>query len=307
MLINPLSSAPDFNSMEESILTTLFLPLALAFIMVGMGLSLTIQDFKRIVFYPKAVIIGLICQLLILPLIGFGLISFFGLGGVLAVGVMIIAACPGGATSNLICHLSKGDTALSISLTALSSFITVLSIPLIVNFAIGYFGEAGTVQLPWSQTMIQIFGITVLPVGIGMWIKNRRPDISAKADRPVRIVSAVFLAVIILAALIKERANVVEFFILIGPITLTLNLASLLIGFLAGWLLLKNRKQSITLAIETGIQNGTLGILVAATLLQNSTMAIPSAIYSLIMFGTAAIVIFLGNKYISGAAHNVQA
>ncbi len=292
--------------MEESILTAVFLPLSLAFIMVGMGLSLTIQDFKRILVFPRGVLLGLICQLILLPLIGFGLISLFGLGGVLAVGVMIIAACPGGATSNLICHLSKGDTALSISLTAISSFVTVLSIPLIVNFSIAYFGEAGTVRLPWSQTVIQIFGITVLPVGIGMWIKNRRPDISAKADRPVRIISAVFLAVIILAALLKERANVVEFFILIGPITLALNIASLLTGFLVGWLFLKNRKQSLTIAIETGIQNGTLGILVAATLLQNSMMAIPSAIYSLIMFGTAAVVIVIGNKWISREKGLVQ-
>lgn len=284
--------------MEESILTTLFLPLALAFIMMGMGLSLSIGDFKRIVVYPKAVVLGLVCQLLLLPLIGFGLVKGFELSGALAVGMMIIAACPGGATSNLICHLSRGDTALSISLTAVSSFITVLSIPLIVNFAIGHFGEEGSVRLPWSQTVVQIFGITVLPVSIGMWIKQRRPAISKKADRPVRLISAVFLALIIVAALLKERENVVAFFKLVGPVTLSLNVASLVLGLLVGIIFALSRKQALTLSIETGIQNGTLGILVAATLLKNSTMAIPSAIYSLIMFGTAVLVILLGNKWI---------
>ncbi len=289
---------PKPDPMEESILTTLFLPLALAFIMAGMGLSLTVGDFKRIVVYPKAVMLGLVCQLVLLPVLGFALVKGFSVTGALAVGVMIIAACPGGATSNLICHLSKGDTALSISLTAVSSFITVLTIPLIVNFAVDFFGEEGTVRLPWSQTVVQIFGITVLPVSIGMWIKGRRPDFAAKADKPVRVMSALFLALIIIAALLKERENVVAFFKLVGPITLLLNLASLAMGLAVGALFALNRKQRLTLSIETGIQNGTLGILVAATLLKNATMTIPSAIYSLIMFGTALVVIFLGNRWI---------
>lgn len=284
--------------MEESILTTLFLPLALAFIMMGMGLSLTVGDFKRIVVFPKAVLLGLGCQLLLLPLLGFALVKGFSMTGALAVGVMIIAACPGGATSNLICHLSKGDTALSISLTAVSSFITVLTIPLIVNLAIDHFGEAGTVRLPWSQTVVQIFGITILPVSIGMWIKRRRPALSQKADKPVRLISAIFLALIIVAALLKERDHVVDFFRLVGPVTLLLNVASLAMGLAIGAIFLLSRKQMLTLSIETGIQNGTLGILVAATLLKNATMTIPSAIYSLIMFGTAVVVIFLGNRWI---------
>lgn len=285
--------------MEESILTTLFLPLALAFIMMGMGLGLTVGDFKRIVVFPKAVILGLVCQLILLPVLGFALVKGFSMTGALAVGVMIIAACPGGATSNLICHLSKGDTALSISLTAVSSFITVLTIPLIVNFAIDHFGEAGSVGLPWRQTVVQIFGITVLPVSIGMWLKRRRPDLSRKADKPVRVISAVFLALIIVAALLKERENVVAFFRLVGPVALLLNIASLLMGLVIGGIFVLGRKQKLTLSIETGIQNGTLGILVAATLLKNPAMAIPSAIYSLIMFGTAVVVIFLGNRWIA--------
>lgn len=280
--------------MEESILTTVGLPLALAFIMVGMGLSLTPEDFKRIVKYPKAVVLGLICQLVLLPVVGFMLVKGFDLTGGLAVGVMIIAACPGGATSNLICHLAKGDTALSISLTAVTSLITVVTIPLIVNYSIVYFGEEGAVLLPLGRTIAQIFAITLIPVIIGMYINRKRPNFSARADRPVRIISAFFLAAIILAAILKERANLVTYFRLTGLAMLALNLIMLVLGYLIARFFLLPAGQRISISIETGIQNGTLGIFVAATLLKNSTMAVPSAIYSLIMFVTAALVIYIG-------------
>lgn len=169
--------------MEEGLLTTVGLPLALAFIMIGMGLSLTLDDFKRIVRYPKAVVIGLICQLIVLPIVGFLLISYFEVTGAMAVGVMIIAACPGGATSNLISHLAKGDTALSISLTAVTSLITVITIPLIVNYSIVHFGEEGSVLLPLGRTIAQIFVITLIPVSVGMMIHRKRPHFALRADR----------------------------------------------------------------------------------------------------------------------------
>ncbi len=287
--------------MEESILTTVFLPLALAFIMVGMGLSLSTGDFKRIVKYPKAVLLGSVCQLVMLPLVGFGLVKLFGLQGALAVGMMVIAACPGGATSNLIAHLSRGDTALSISLTAVSSLATVLTIPLIVNFSIAYFGEQGSVLLPVGRTIAQIFVITIIPVAIGMWVRQRKPALAHKADKPVRILSAVFLALIIAAAILKERDNLVAFFKLIGPATLALNVAMIALGYGLSRALRLGERQSVTIAIETGIQNGTLGIFVAATLLKSSSMTIPSAIYSLIMFGTAVLVISYGSRRLAVA------
>ncbi len=282
--------------MQESILTAVFLPLALAFIMLGMGLSLSVKDFKNILIYPKAVFLGLSNQLLLLPLIAFGLIMAFGLSGTMAVGIMILAACPGGATSNLITHLSRGDTALSISLTAVTSFITVATIPLIVNFSIAYFGEEGSVTLPLGETIIQIMGVTIIPVSIGMFLKKKFPSLSLKADRPVRIASAVFFALIILAAILKERASLVEFFVAAGPVTLLLNLSTLILGFLLAKLFLLPKNQQMTISIESGIQNGTLGIMIAATLLKNSEMTIPIAIYSLIMFFTAAFIIILAKK-----------
>lgn len=282
--------------MQDSILTAVFLPLALAFIMLGMGLSLTLKDFRNVLVYPEAAIIGLVNQLILLPIFGFFLILVFGLSGAMAVGLMILVACPGGATSNLITHLSRGDIALSITLTAISSFVTILTIPLIVNFAIGYFGEEGSVKLPVLETIIQITGVTLVPVSIGMWLKQKFPRLSVKADRPVRIFSAVFFALIILAAILKEKDQIVEFFLLAGPATLVLNLMTLIGGFLIAMFFLLPKKQRLTIAIESGIQNGTLGIMVAATLLKNSEMTIPIAIYSLIMFMTATVVIFLANK-----------
>ncbi|MCH6234421.1 bile acid:sodium symporter family protein [Cognataquiflexum rubidum] len=282
--------------MQDSIITAVFLPLALAFIMLGMGLSLTLKDFKNIFVYPKAMILGLTNQLILLPIFGFALIQLFGLTGALAVGVMILAACPGGATSNLISHLSKGDTALSISLTAVSSLVTIVSIPLIVNFAISHFGEEGSITLPVMETIIQIAGVTVVPVSIGMFLHKKFPKLSQKADRPVRIASAVFFALILIAAILKERANLVDFFIQSGQITLMLNLLTLTVGFFLARVFLLSKKQAITIAIESGIQNGTLGIMIAATLLKNSEMTIPVAIYSLIMFMTATVIILLTNR-----------
>ncbi|KPP99114.1 MAG: bile acid:Na+ symporter, BASS family [Bacteroidetes bacterium HLUCCA01] len=284
--------------MEESILTAVFLPLALAFIMLGMGLTLTPADFRRILIAPKAIVLGLVAQLVLLPLLGFALVYLFGLTGALAVGVMILAACPGGPTSNLVSHLAKGDLALSISLTAISSVVTVATIPLIVNFAILHFGEEGSVTLPVLQTIIQIMGVTLVPVALGMYIRSRRPAWSDRAEKPFKMASAVFFVLIILAAILKERENLIEFFILTGPIALTLNVVTMGLGYaLARWLLLPIR-QRIAISIESGIQNGTLGIMIAATLLQNSEMTIPVAIYSLLMFFTVMVVIYAGNRLV---------
>jgi BASS family bile acid:Na+ symporter len=283
--------------MEGNILTEVFLPLTLAVIMLGMGLSLTLTDFKRIFIYPKAVTLGLINQLVILPLIAFSLAIFFDLNPGLAVGLMILAACPGGPTSNLISHLANGDTALSITLTAFSSLITVVTIPFIVNFSISYFIPGGE-QPPLNifGTVISVLAITIIPVAIGMLIFKKSPQLARKMDRPFRIFSAVFFVVIILAAILKERENIVDYFSQIGPVALGLNVLTLAFGFFSAKALGLVAKQARTISIESGIQNGTLGITIAATLIGNSEMTIPSAVYSLIMFGTAGVLIFIGSN-----------
>lgn len=287
--------------MESTILTAVFLPLALGIIMLGMGLSLTTQDFKRIFIYPKAVTIGLINQIILLPIIAFGLIKLFGLQAELAVGIMILAACPGGATSNLISHLAKGDTALSITLTAFSSLITVVSIPFVVNFSIVHFMPGGEEQqLNVLKTVLSVLAITIVPVVIGMFIHARSPKFSARMEKPVKIMSAILLVLIIAAAILKEKDNILSFFEQAGPVALSLNVIMLALGFFGSRLLQLSGKQSATISIETGIQNGTLGIAIAATIIGNSQMTIPPAIYSLIMFVTAGVVIFIGHKKVEG-------
>lgn len=286
--------------MESSILTEIFLPLSLAFIMFGMGLSLTLGDFKRIIIYPKAVTIGLVNQLLFIPLVAFGLIKIFGLQGELAVGLMILAVCPGGATSNLITHLAKGDSALSITLTAFSSLITVFTIPFLVNFSIQYFMPGGgqEFQLNVIGTVISVILITAIPVLIGMIILRKTPNLAQRIEPTFRKLSAVFFVIILIAAIVKERENLLNYISQVGPVALTLNIATLVIGFYSSKLLGLNNKQSRTVSIEAGIQNGTLGITIAATLIGNSQMTIPSAIYGILMFGTAGIIIFLGQREI---------
>jgi len=283
--------------MESNVFTAVFLPLALAFIMLGMGLTLSLKDFKNIFVSPKAIGLGLFCQLIMLPVLGFLLILAFGLEGSMAVGVMIIASCPGGPTSNMITHLCKGDTALSISLTALSSVITIVTIPLFINYSILYFGEEGSVALPVIQTIVQITGVTLIPVAIGMFLKHLFPAMSLKADKTVRIASIVFFVVIVGGALFKEKDNILGFFAEAGPVTVILNVLTFGFAFLLAKLFALPYRQQVSISIESGIQNGTLGIMIAATLLQNSAMVIPVVIYSLIMFIVSIlVVVFLGNK-----------
>jgi BASS family bile acid:Na+ symporter len=288
--------------MQSSVLTELFLPFSLAVIMFGMGLSLRVEDFKRILIYPKAVGIGLLNQLVLLPILAFGIVKVFSLPPELAVGLMILAVCPGGATSNLITHLAKGDAALSITLTACSSVITVFTIPFLVNFSIAYFIPGGEAkQLEVVGTVVSVLFITLIPVALGMFTLAKAPGLAEKWDQPFRKISTVFFVVIVLAAILKEKENLVQYFIEAGPAALALNLSTLALSFaMAKWTGLPFR-QGLTIAIESGIQNGTLGITIAATLLANSVMSIPSAIYSLLMFGTAALVILWGNKVASAS------
>ena len=282
--------------MQSSVLTELFLPFSLAVIMFGMGLSLRIEDFKRILIYPKAVGIGLLNQLIFLPIIAFGIANLFELPAELAVGLMILAVCPGGATSNLITHLAKGDAALSITLTAFSSVITVFTIPFLVNYSIGHFIPGGEAQqLEVVGTVVSVLVITIIPVALGMLVFAKAPKLASKLDLPFRRISAIFFVIIVVAAVLKEKENLVRYFVEAGPAALALNVATLALSFGMAKLVKLPFRQGLTIAIESGIQNGTLGITIAATLLMNSVMTIPSAIYSLIMFGTAALVIFFGN------------
>jgi len=221
--------------MEANIITQVFLPLALFIIMLGMGLALVPADFKRVFLYPKAVTIGIVLKVLLIPAIAFGLLQVFPLQPELAVGVILLAACPGGATSNLIANLARGDVALSITLTAIASVLTVLTIPFFVNFSLQHFMvQEQQINLPFFKTVGQILAITVIPVIIGMVIKARAPRISERAERPVKIISAIFLVLIIFAALAKEWNNLPRLFAQAGPISLVLNILAMALGYGSG-------------------------------------------------------------------------
>lgn len=272
-----------------NIITQVLLPLILAFIMFSMGLSLVLDDFKRIKKFPKAFAIGFILQVISLPLLGFLIAgiwtTYFGLSPSYAVGLVIIAACPGGVTSNLMAHLGKGDTALSISLTALISGITLFSLPIIVNLALSTFnGFTNPVQLDISKTVIGIFLITTVPVVIGMLVNHKWSEFSKKWEPRFRTLAAIFFIIIILAAVAKDWSLLLSTFKTIVPSTLALNLGAMIIAILASKIFSLNEAQKRAITFECGLQNGTLAIFVALTLLKNKEFMLPGAIYSLLMF-----------------------
>ena len=276
--------------MEQNVITSVLLPIALGVIMLGLGLSLTVADFKRVIVYPKAVAVGLACQMLILPFACLGIAHAFELPPELAVGLMLLAASPGGATANLFSHLAKGDVALNITLTAINSVLSLATLPLIVNLSLEHFlGEGKAIPLQFGK-VISVVAIVLVPVAIGMIVRSKKPDIADRLDKPVRILSAVFLLLVVGSAVIAERANVGTYLKQVGAAALAFNLASMAVGYFIPRLFRVVRRQAVAIGMEIGIHNGTLAIAIASSpqLLNNGTMAIPPAIYSVIMFFTAA-------------------
>ena len=271
--------------MEETILIDVILPVSLIIIMIGLGMSISARDFKRVALDPKPVAVGLVNQLLLLPVVGFGLVALFGLSPVWAVGLMLIAACPGGPTSNLITFVCRGDTALSISLTAVSSLVTVVTIPLILAFSISYFGvDAESIRSPVGEIMLQVVAITAVPVTIGLLIRRFKPDFADRMEKPVRIASALIFLLVLAALIIDQRQVLFDHFFALSGVTATLNIITMALGFVTARLVALNMRQSITVSIESGIQNGTLAIVIAMSILGVSDIAVPGAMYSLLMF-----------------------
>lgn len=282
--------------MEQNAILTLFLPIALGIIMLGLGLNLRVDDFKRVVLYPKAVLIGLLCQMVLLPLICFGITLIFHLPPALAVGLMLLSASPGGATANLYSHLAKGDVALNISLTAVNSVLTLFTLPFIVNFSIDYFMQSGQVIPMQFKKIVEVFAIVLIPVAIGMFVNYLSPNLSKKLEKPVKIVSAIFLILIIIGAIVKEKDQFLGYFQQVGLACLAFNVVSMVIGYYVPFLLNVNKKQSIAIGMEIGIHNGTLAIYIALNVIGNSVMGIPPAVYGLIMFFTAALFGYLVSR-----------
>jgi BASS family bile acid:Na+ symporter len=267
-----------------SALTTIGLPVALGIIMLGLGLSLTLADFARVLKQPKAVIIALLCQLVLLPAICFGLVLAFQLPPILAVGMMMLAASPGGTTANLYSHLFRGDIALNISLTAVNSVIAVITLPLITNFAIAYFRPFDdTLGLQWSKAL-EVFAIVLLPVALGMIVRRFWPRFAASMDKPVRIASVIILIVVIAGAVASNWTLLVANFTQLALITVLFCLISLAIGFLVPRLLRVGKRQAIATSFEIGIHNATLAIVIAQSVLGSVELSLPAAVYGVLMF-----------------------
>lgn len=282
-----------------SIIGQILLPISLAIIMFGMGLSLVSGDFTRLFTYPKAVLVGLFNQLMFLPLIGFTIVVLFGLNPSMAIGVMIISICPGGPTSNLITQVSRGNIGLSVTLTALSSLITVFTIPILLSKFIAYFsGDTDVViQIPILETMLQILVITVIPVSIGMMIRKGREAFALRMEKPMRTASTVLFVIIFLIIIIANKDNLIQAMKEVGLPTLLLNLSTMGLGYLSAKLFDITGKSQISITIESGIQNGTLAFVIATTMLNNLEMGLPTGAYSIWMFLTGGILMWrLGSK-----------
>ena len=275
------------------IVTNVILPLALAFIMFSLGLGLTAKDFTRVARQPKDFIAGLLSQVILLPIVGFVLVSIFTLPPEIALGVMIIAAAPGGVTSNLLTSFGRGDVALSISLTAIISLLSVITIPLIVAFSYShFFGETVKGDVSVTKIAVSVFAIVTVPVLIGLAVRHFAETFALRFNASAEKISAVLFALVLFGAIYQERNNIVEYYADTGAVTLALNVVMLALAWGVGPLCGSGTRQKIALSIECGLQNGTLAIAVATLLFGGGPAVIPAATYSLTMFLTALIFIY---------------
>ncbi|UNK56640.1 bile acid:sodium symporter family protein [Pseudoxanthomonas daejeonensis] len=274
--------------MQATLLTNLMLPLALGVIMLGLGLGLTVEDFRRVARYPRAVLVGLALQTLLLPWVAFALALAFRLPPELAVGLMLVAASPGGATANIYSHLARGDVALNITLTAINSVLCLLTLPVILDLALEYFLGAGQFVPPPTRKIIEVAVIILLPVLLGMTLRGLAPALAARAEKPLRLLAVLVLALLVAIAVAQSWQVLASYFAAVGLACLLFNLASMGAGYAAPLALRLPRRQAIAIAMEIGIHNGTLAIFIALNVLENATIAAPAAVYSLLMFLTAA-------------------
>ena len=282
--------------MESGLISNLLLPLSLGIIMLGLGLSLTVADFTRVVRFPKAVVIGLTIQMVILTTVAFVIAVVFKLPPELAVGILLLAAAPGGATANIYSHLAHGDVALNITLTAINSALSLLTLPFIISFALQYFMASDQYVPPPFQKIIEVGTIILLPVVIGMSIRKWAPGFAAKMEKPIKIFSVILLALLVAVSVWQSWDILVKYFAVVGLACLVFNLVSMAVGYALPLAVKLPQKQAIAIAMEIGIHNGTLAIFIALNVLKDTAMSVPAAIYSLIMFVTAGVFAWWLNR-----------
>ena len=275
-----------------TLVNSVIIPICLFLIMMGMGLTLVTNDFKRVLKYPKAVGIGLTNQLILLPIIGFALANIMPLRPEYAVGVMLLVLCPGGTTSNLFTYLAKGDVALSVTMTAIASVITVFTIPIVLSFSLIYFmGSGSEFELPVVKTVLTLVVLTIVPISIGMLIKRYAPKVADRSQVYVSRFGVIFLTFLVLFLGYVQRDIIVDAFIATGPVSVLLNLSTMALGYYSSKWFGLNWAQRTSVTLEVGLQNSTLSIFMALTLLSNYDMSMMPAIYTLVMFLSAGILV----------------
>ena len=280
-----------------NIVTDIILPLALAFIMFVLGLGLTGSDFLRVVRRPRDFFVGAISQIILLPVIAFVLVSTWPIAPELAIGVMIIAAAPGGVTSNLLTSFAKGDVALSISLTAIISLLCIITIPFVVLTSLELLNISNiTLEVSLASISRDMFLIVTVPVVLGILLRKFVTGLALKFEPVAKKISIILFIIVLLGAIVAERENVVSYFLQAGLVTLTLNVIMMIVAYYIAQLLASGTEQKKCITIECGLQNGTLAIFVATSIFGGGMYVIPAATYSLIMFATSLIFVYFVRK-----------
>lgn len=288
--------------MQDSALIQVGLPIAIMIIMCGIGMSLTPTDFRRIGERPKPVLIGLLGHYLWLPLLGFGIAWLFELQPEYAVGLVLVAACPSGTSSNALTYLARGNVALAVTLTLLSGVITFASVPLLVNLALQVFmGETRDIELPMGPTMLHLAGLVLVPICVGMLLRRFLPTMAKRAEPVVGAFALLLLAVLIVGIVLQERERLPGMLADLGLPVLVMCFATIGGGLLLGRLSGLALRDALTVGMEVGVQNATLALLIAFTLLKSSQIAIPGALYGLLMYAPALLLVAFGRRVLRAA------
>ena len=287
--------------MQDSPVIAIGLPAALAVIMVGIGLSLTLADFREQARTPRATIIGTLGQVLLVPAIGIAVALVMDLPPIMALGLVLVAACPGGSTSNLVTYLARGNVALSIILTVVASLVIIVTLPGWLDVAGRILPDATelTVFVPLGQTFGLLIGIILIPVAIGMVIRAKKPELAAKLERGMSAFGVLVLLLAISAVAVDLGGEIIDMTIATGPAVLVFNIAVILVGGALAWIARVDRSSQLALAVEYGIKNSTLGLVIALTVVRDEEFAVPAAVYSIVMYVTAIAVIAIGRRMIA--------
>ncbi len=290
--------------MQDNPVIAIGLPVALAVIMVGIGLSLTLADFRAQARTPRATIIGTLGQVLLVPVIGIAVALVMDLPPIMALGLVLVAACPGGSTSNLVTYLARGNVALSIILTVVASLVVIVTLPGWLDVAGRVLPDATelSVSVPLGQTFGLLVGVILIPVAIGMVIRAKKPELAAKLERGMSALGALVLLLAIGAVAVDLGGEIVDMVIATGPAVLVFNVAVILAGGALAWIARVDRASQLALAVEYGIKNSTLGLVIALTVVRDEEFAVPAAVYSIVMYVTAVAVIAFGRRMMATSA-----